>query len=37
MEDLLEKEWAVVGWIHVVQDIDKWLAVMNVVMKLQVV
>jgi hypothetical protein len=34
--DLMEREWEVVDWILLVQDRDKWLALVNTVMNIRV-
>jgi hypothetical protein len=34
-KDLREIDWAVVDWIHLDQDRDKWQAVMNMITNLQ--
>jgi hypothetical protein len=34
--DLREIRWEIVGWIHLAQDRDQWLAVVNMVMNLRV-
>jgi hypothetical protein len=34
--DLTEIGWELVDWIHLAEDRDKWLAVVNTVMKLRV-
>jgi alpha-glucosidase (family GH31 glycosyl hydrolase) len=34
--DLREIGWGVVDWIHLAQDRDRWWALVNVVMNLQV-
>jgi hypothetical protein len=36
MMDLQEVGFGGVGWINLAQDVEKWLALVNVVMKLQV-
>ena len=36
MNDIKEIEWEGMDWINLAQDRDKWQAVVNVVMKLQV-
>jgi hypothetical protein len=34
--DLMEIRWERVDWMHLVQDMDRWRAVVNTVMNLQV-
>jgi hypothetical protein len=34
--DLIEIGWCDVDWIHMAQDRDQWMALMNTVMNLQV-
>ena len=34
--DLQETGWEDVAWIHLAQDMDKWLAALNMVMNFQV-
>jgi hypothetical protein len=34
--DIMETEWESVDWIHLAQDRNQWLALVNVVMNFQV-
>jgi hypothetical protein len=34
--DLREKEWEIVGWIHLVEDRYQWRALVKKVMKIRV-
>jgi hypothetical protein len=33
--DVREIGWEIVDWIHLAQDMDKWLAIVNTVMNLR--
>jgi hypothetical protein len=34
--DLKERDWEVVGWIHLGQDRDQWWVLVNTVMNLRI-
>jgi len=36
LEWILEKQWEVTDWIHLVQDRNRWQALVNIVMNLWV-